>query len=310
MAEALPALRKRRVRPRSRRVEEPAPTDSPARSDVAADNPVPDAAVLGRPGSSRASPLADYASYLDERATFLGQWGLQAARAATARRTRSWSRPRAGRGCGCGWTGSRPRACWRRPSSTATSRAVSEGDDLVVLHARGRAGGRGAAAVHLPAPAPRPAPVPGRLLPAARVRRDRRRRASTWSPWAAGSPRRRRSCSPRTPTATTSSCTACRCSSPRRWPSSGTRGSARSSASAPTTTRRPGRDPAPGLPRLALLLRLPGLPGPGGPGQAGRAAATRTRIGVELSEELQLHPEQSTDAIVVHHPEAKYFNAT
>ncbi|QES07554.1 methionine synthase [Streptomyces venezuelae] len=33
------------------------------------------------------------------------------------------------------------------------------------------------------------------------------------------------------------------------------------------------------------------------------------RIGVELSEEYQLHPEQSTDAIVVHHPEAGYFNA-
>ncbi|MGZ4531847.1 MAG: methionine synthase, partial [Mycobacteriaceae bacterium] len=33
------------------------------------------------------------------------------------------------------------------------------------------------------------------------------------------------------------------------------------------------------------------------------------RIGVELSEELQLHPEQSTDAFVLHHPEAKYFNA-
>ncbi|MBB3664415.1 5-methyltetrahydrofolate--homocysteine methyltransferase [Prauserella sediminis] len=32
------------------------------------------------------------------------------------------------------------------------------------------------------------------------------------------------------------------------------------------------------------------------------------RIGVELSEEYQLHPEQSTDAIVAHHPEAKYFN--
>ncbi|MGV9946252.1 methionine synthase [Rhodococcus aetherivorans] len=32
------------------------------------------------------------------------------------------------------------------------------------------------------------------------------------------------------------------------------------------------------------------------------------RIGVELSEELQLHPEQSTDAFVLHHPEAKYFN--
>ncbi len=33
-----------------------------------------------------------------------------------------------------------------------------------------------------------------------------------------------------------------------------------------------------------------------------------TRIGVELSEEMQLHPEQSTDAIVIHHPEAKYFS--
>ncbi|MGX1544274.1 methionine synthase [Streptomyces adustus] len=33
------------------------------------------------------------------------------------------------------------------------------------------------------------------------------------------------------------------------------------------------------------------------------------RIGVHLSEEFQLHPEQSTDAIVIHHPEATYFNA-
>ncbi|WP_190815375.1 methionine synthase [Saccharopolyspora pogona] len=32
------------------------------------------------------------------------------------------------------------------------------------------------------------------------------------------------------------------------------------------------------------------------------------RIGVVLSEEFQLHPEQSTDAIIAHHPEAKYFN--
>jgi 5-methyltetrahydrofolate--homocysteine methyltransferase len=33
------------------------------------------------------------------------------------------------------------------------------------------------------------------------------------------------------------------------------------------------------------------------------------RIGVELSEEHQLTPEQSTSAIIVHHPEAKYFAA-
>jgi len=33
-----------------------------------------------------------------------------------------------------------------------------------------------------------------------------------------------------------------------------------------------------------------------------------SRIGVELTEEFQLEPEQSTSAIIVHHPEAKYFS--
>ena len=65
-----------------------------------------------------------------------------------------------------------------------------------------------------------------------------------------------------------------------------------------------------GLPRLALLLRLPGLPRRRAAGGARRPARARTRIGVELSEEFQLHPEQSTSALIVHHPEAKYFNAT
>ena len=32
------------------------------------------------------------------------------------------------------------------------------------------------------------------------------------------------------------------------------------------------------------------------------------RIGVEMSDEFQLHPEQSTSAIVLHHPRAKYFS--
>jgi 5-methyltetrahydrofolate--homocysteine methyltransferase len=32
------------------------------------------------------------------------------------------------------------------------------------------------------------------------------------------------------------------------------------------------------------------------------------RIGVVLAEEDQLHPEQSTSAIVLHHPQARYFN--
>jgi methionine synthase I (cobalamin-dependent) len=33
------------------------------------------------------------------------------------------------------------------------------------------------------------------------------------------------------------------------------------------------------------------------------------RIGVGLPEEFQLAPEQSTDALIAHHPEAKYFSA-
>jgi 5-methyltetrahydrofolate--homocysteine methyltransferase len=32
------------------------------------------------------------------------------------------------------------------------------------------------------------------------------------------------------------------------------------------------------------------------------------RIGVSISDEWQLHPEQSTSAIVLHHPRAKYFS--
>lgn len=34
-----------------------------------------------------------------------------------------------------------------------------------------------------------------------------------------------------------------------------------------------------------------------------------TRIGCTLTENFQIDPEQSTCAIVAHHPEARYFNA-
>ncbi len=51
---------------------------------------------------------------------------------------------------------------------------------------------------------------------------------------------------------------------------------------------------------------------PACPDLADRAKVARllgpARIGVELSEEMQLHPEQSTDALIVHHPQAKYFS--
>ncbi|WP_028708513.1 methionine synthase [Propionicicella superfundia] len=39
------------------------------------------------------------------------------------------------------------------------------------------------------------------------------------------------------------------------------------------------------------------------------ALVDAARIGVELSPEFQLHPEQATDALVVHHPQARYFSA-
>ena len=63
-------------------------------------------------------------------------------------------------------------------------------------------------------------------------------------------------------------------------------------------------------PGQALLLGLPGLPGPGAARAGlGLLAPEAGAIGVELTEAYQLVPEQSTAAIVVHHPEAKYFSA-
>jgi 5-methyltetrahydrofolate--homocysteine methyltransferase len=51
----------------------------------------------------------------------------------------------------------------------------------------------------------------------------------------------------------------------------------------------------PACPKLEDQTRLLGLLG-------------AERIGVELSDEFQLHPEQSTSAIVLHHPQARYFS--
>src|SRR5579859_1127866 len=80
---ALPALRERRVR-RAAQLEEP---DQPGggtalagfRSDVSRDEPVPQPPFLGT-RVVKGIALAEYASYLDERALFFGQWGLKPAR--------------------------------------------------------------------------------------------------------------------------------------------------------------------------------------------------------------------------------------
>jgi 5-methyltetrahydrofolate--homocysteine methyltransferase len=55
------------------------PEDLPARSDVATDNPVPTPPFWGT-RVVKGVQLADYAAFLDERATFMGQWGLKPGR--------------------------------------------------------------------------------------------------------------------------------------------------------------------------------------------------------------------------------------
>ncbi|MET9337903.1 methionine synthase [Nonomuraea sp. NPDC003804] len=74
----LPALRERRVKSGATLVRTPV-EELPARSDVAADNPVPVAPFHGD-RIVKGISLQEYAAFLDERALFLGQWGLKPTR--------------------------------------------------------------------------------------------------------------------------------------------------------------------------------------------------------------------------------------
>ncbi|WP_344108422.1 methionine synthase [Nocardiopsis rhodophaea] len=74
----LPALRKRRVKGGAK-LEVTEPEEMPARSDVSTTNTVPQPPFWGE-RISKGLPLADYAAFLDERALFMGQWGLKASR--------------------------------------------------------------------------------------------------------------------------------------------------------------------------------------------------------------------------------------
>jgi 5-methyltetrahydrofolate--homocysteine methyltransferase len=127
----LPALRERRVSVRSR-AEEVDPSTLPARSDVATDNPIPTPPFFGD-RVVKGLALADYASMLDERATFLGQWGLKPTRGdgpSYEELVETEGRPRL-------------RAWLERLQSEQLLEAavvygyfpcVSKGDDLIVLH--------------------------------------------------------------------------------------------------------------------------------------------------------------------------------
>ena len=155
--------------PRSARTPHPraprATAAAPVRSDVATGEPVPAAPFYGT-RVVKGIPLADYASYLDERALFLGQWGLKPTRGGTGPSHDELAE-----------TEGRPRLrMWLERAQTegllqaavvhGYFPCVSEGDDLIVLDDDGRR----ARAVHVPAPAPGPAALPGRLLQAQRPR--------------------------------------------------------------------------------------------------------------------------------------------
>ncbi len=306
----LPELRTRRVRAVA---SVASATDVPdqatmARSDVSTDGPVPDPPFLGTE-VIKGIPLAEYAAYLDERALFMGQWGLK---------------PTRGRG-GASYeelveTEGRPRLrMWLERAQTeglleaavvyGYFRCVSSGNDLIVL---GEDGTTELERFTFP-----------------RQRRDRRLcLADFFKPAQSGNG------GDRVETDVVAFQLA-------------TMGSRISEATAELFAKNAYREYLE-LHGLSVQLtealaeywhtrirRELGIDGsdpdnldgffrvdyrgarysfgyPACPDLADRAKVVRllepSRIGVELSEEMQLHPEQSTDAIVLHHREAKYFS--
>jgi 5-methyltetrahydrofolate--homocysteine methyltransferase len=299
----LPALRPRRVSAAAR----PGPggdgqaQDDQLRSDVSATIPVPEPPFWGT-RVVKGIPLADYAAYLDERALFLGQWGLKPARGGSGPSHQELAE-----------TQGRPRLrMWLERAQTEglLQAAVvhgyfpcySEGNELVVLDENGQ---------------------PRERFRFPRQRRDRRLcLADFFRPRDSG----------QTDVVAFQLVTV---------------GSRISEATAELFAKNAyrdylelhglsvqlaealaeywhtrvrdalgisGADPA----DLDAILKV-GYQGcrysfgyPACPDLEDRAAVMRLlrpdRIGVALSEEFQLAPEQSTDAIIAHHPEAKYFS--
>ncbi len=305
VGDTLPELRKRRVR-KVAAVEEPDAVPDTRRSDVATDVDVPEPPFWGT-RVVKGIALADYVSYLDERATFLGQWGLKGARGdgpTYDELVESEGRPRL-------------RAWLDRVHTEGLMEAavvygyfpcVSEGNDLVLLHHEGPDAGSERARFTFP-----------------RQRRDRRLcLADFFASRDSG-----RTDVIALQLVTMGSVVARRtaelyaANSYRDYLELHGLSVQLTEALAEMWHARVREEL--GLRQedsddLGAILRQ-GYRGsrysfgyPACPELEDRRTLVDlldpSRIGVELSEELQLHPEQSTDAIVVHHPEAKYFNAT
>ena len=297
---ALPALRERRVKAVSR-LDEPTEIDT-VRSDVAADIDIPKAPFFGS-RIVKGIPLADYVGMLDERALFMGQWGLKGARGEYEAMAETEGRPRL-------------RALLNEVQSNGWLEAavvygyfpcVSEGNDLVILHHEGPEKGKERVRFSFP-----------------RQRRDRRLCLSDFFAsresgkidvvafhvvtmgntvskaanelFAANAYREYLELHGLSVQLTEALA--------EHWHARIREEMAVRGDDAPDIQGildqgyRGSRYSFgyPACPDIEQQTQLCELLEPG-------------RIGVELSEEFQLHPEQSTSAIIVHHPEAKYFNA-
>ena len=297
---ALPALRERKVKAVVRNdVDRPLDT---VRSDVALDNSIPKAPFFGS-RIVKGIPLADYVGMLDERALFMGQWGLKGARGEYEAMAESEGRPRL-------------RSLLNDVQSHGWLEAavvygyfpcVSEGNDLIILHHEGPNEGKervrfsfprqsrdrrlcladffaakdsgkvDVVAFHVVTMGNTISKAANELF-AANAYRDYlelhglsvQLTEALAEHWHA---RIREELSVREEDS----------ADLQGILDQGYRGSRYSFG-------------YPACPDIEQQTQLCELLEPG-------------RIGVELSEEFQLHPEQSTSAIIVHHPEAKYFNA-
>jgi 5-methyltetrahydrofolate--homocysteine methyltransferase len=300
---ALPARRERRVHSTANRLEVTEPEQMPERSDVAVDNPIPTPPFWGT-RVIKGIQLADYASWLDERATFLGQWGLRAARAGDGPSYEELVE-----------TEGRPRLrMWMDRLLTENLLesalvygyfpAVSKGDDLIVLDENGAERTR---------------------FTFPRQRRDRhlcladffRPRDSADGPDVVAFQLVTVGSKIAGETAKLFEANAYReymelhGLSVQLTEALAEYWHARVRAELGFGSQ----DPATidGMLKLEYRGARFSLGYGACPNLEDRTKLVELlephRIGVELSEEYQLHPEQSTDAIVIHHPEAKYFNA-
>ncbi len=323
----LPALKKRIHKKSLLEVTEP--ENMPARSDVALDNPVPTPPFWGT-RIVKGIALADYAAFLDERATFMGQWGLKPSRADDGASYEELveieGRPRLRY-----WL-DRILAEGIMDASVVYGYfpAVSEGDDLVILnHGDDPTGILGRPGLLAPDGGSADLPGGGALgtdrlrFTFPRQRRDRHLCLSDFVKSRESGQIDVVGFQLVTVGATVDTFTAKMFEQNSYRDYMELNGLAMQLTEAlaefwHSRTREElgykAEDPA----DLAGMFKLDyrgarfSLGYPACPDMEDRKKVVELlrpeRVGVVLSEELQLHPEQSTDALVFHHPEAKYFS--